>query len=58
MSTIVTPNIPEASSIVGFKIESVDDMKRAAAQIKQQGPTFVLLKGGHLDVCDSFHAMD
>lgn len=50
VSTIVTPNIPEASSILGYKIETVDDMKRAAAEIKQQGPAFVLLKGGHLDV--------
>lgn len=49
-ATLVTPNIPEANKLLGVKISSVKDMKRAAKKIcssfKCQS---VLLKGGHLE---------
>lgn len=47
---LVTPNLPEASALLGGrKIESVEDMRAAARDIaKQYGPRAVLMKGGHL----------
>jgi hydroxymethylpyrimidine/phosphomethylpyrimidine kinase len=45
---MVTPNIPEAESIAGMGIKSVDDMIRAAERIAIKGGRYVLLKGGHL----------
>ncbi len=48
ISTIITPNIPEAEAISGMKINSVDDMKSAAAKIAELGAKNVLIKGGHL----------
>jgi len=50
LSTLVTPNIPEAGMLAGFSIESEDDLKKAAAKISEiaGGKAAVLLKGGHL----------
>ncbi len=48
LCTILTPNIPEAEAIVGRKINNVDEMKSAAAEIQQMGAKYVLVKGGHL----------
>lgn len=45
---LLTPNIPEAEAIIGLKIETPDDMKKAAAQIQKMGAANVLIKGGHL----------
>lgn len=48
-ATIITPNIPEAEYLADMVIKTVDDMRRAAAQILKLGCKSVLLKGGHLD---------
>ncbi|EPY2307041.1 bifunctional hydroxymethylpyrimidine kinase/phosphomethylpyrimidine kinase [Clostridium sporogenes] len=47
ISHIVTPNIPEAEVLSGMKINSEDDMKKAATIIQSMGAENVLLKGGH-----------
>jgi hydroxymethylpyrimidine kinase/phosphomethylpyrimidine kinase len=47
LARVVTPNIPEAERLVGFSIQSVDDMKKAASEIRQHGARAVLIKGGH-----------
>ena len=47
LACVVTPNIPEAERLVGFSIQSVEDMKKAAVAIRQQGARAVLIKGGH-----------
>lgn len=49
MACVVTPNIPEAEVLAGFRIESRDDAERAADLIAGYcGPsTAVLVKGGH-----------
>lgn len=54
MSLVVTPNLYEASEIVGFSVEDQQDMKRAAEAIKDMGPRYVVVKGGHLtgNACD------
>jgi hydroxymethylpyrimidine/phosphomethylpyrimidine kinase len=49
LATIVTPNLPEASGLAGFPVETEEDMRRAAHAILELGPGAVLVKGGHLD---------
>jgi hydroxymethylpyrimidine kinase/phosphomethylpyrimidine kinase len=49
LAAIVTPNIPEAERVTGFKIETVEDMKSAAKIIRSFGARAVLVKGGHLE---------
>jgi hydroxymethylpyrimidine/phosphomethylpyrimidine kinase len=49
LTTVVTPNIPEAESITEATIETVEDMKYAAAEIVHKyGAQAALVKGGHL----------
>jgi hydroxymethylpyrimidine/phosphomethylpyrimidine kinase len=48
LATIVTPNLPEASGLAGFPVETAEDMRRAAHEILELGPGAVLVKGGHL----------
>lgn len=48
-ATLLTPNIPEAERICGFRIRTEEDMKHAAAGIASMGAGAVLLKGGHFD---------
>ena len=45
---VVTPNIPESEVIVGFKIKSIEDMKKAAEDLSKLGAEAVVIKGGHL----------
>ena len=47
VSTLVTPNIPEAQVLSGMDIESKEDMMTAAKQIGDNYHCAVLLKGGH-----------
>ena len=47
VSTLVTPNIPEAQVLSGLTIESKEDMIAAAKQIGGNYRCAVLLKGGH-----------
>lgn len=46
LSTVVTPNIPEAEIITDRKIKTMDDRKRAAQDIVRMGATSVVMKGG------------
>lgn len=48
MATLITPNLPEAEVIVGYKIDDLDGMKRAAIDLHKLGCQYVLVKGGHL----------
>ena len=47
ISTLVTPNIPEAEVLSGMKIEREEDMVAAAKKIGDNFRCAVLLKGGH-----------
>lgn len=49
LSYLLTPNIPEAETILHTKIASIDDMKQACQKIYQLGAANVLVKGGHFD---------
>ncbi len=49
LATVVTPNLPEASALVGFPVLTRADMQRAAAALAMAGVPYVLVKGGHLE---------
>jgi hydroxymethylpyrimidine/phosphomethylpyrimidine kinase len=49
VADVVTPNLPEAEVLLGQKIESFEDMQRAARSLAQFGSRSVLIKGGHLE---------
>jgi hydroxymethylpyrimidine/phosphomethylpyrimidine kinase len=48
-AAVITPNLPEAETLAGATIRSLDDMQRAAGGLLTLGCKAVLLKGGHLD---------
>lgn len=48
-ATLITPNIPEAELLSGLSIQSLDDVREAATEIKELGCQAVLIKGGHLE---------
>ena len=49
MASLVTPNLEEASLLLGRDIYQVADFKSAADELLALGPQAVLIKGGHLD---------
>jgi hydroxymethylpyrimidine/phosphomethylpyrimidine kinase len=49
LATVLTPNLPEASVLLGRKVEKAEDMEAAARDLAALGPASVLLKGGHLE---------
>ena len=49
LSTLLTPNIPEAEVLSGKKIVCIDDMPCVARRILDYGCRGVLIKGGHLE---------
>ncbi len=49
LADVITPNLPEASALIGRPVETVDDMAKAADALSELGAAAVLLKGGHLD---------
>ena len=48
LATVVTPNLPEAELLLGWKIADLAAMSQAAAALRALGAPAVLLKGGHL----------
>ena len=47
LTTLLTPNIPEAETLSGIAISSTDDMRRAGEVLRAFGARAVLVKGGH-----------
>lgn len=60
MSTVITPNLPEAEFLLGRSIPDLDAMREACDALLDLGAGAVLLKGGHLadgnEVVDLFSA--
>jgi hydroxymethylpyrimidine kinase/phosphomethylpyrimidine kinase len=48
LADIITPNLPEAERIARMKIETSEDIEKAARLMQSQGARNVLIKGGHL----------
>ena len=55
-ATVVTPNLPEASALVGFDVVDREAMVQCAKELLGLGVGAVLVKGGHLD--DGTHSPD
>jgi hydroxymethylpyrimidine/phosphomethylpyrimidine kinase len=48
LALVVTPNLHEASALTRSKVEDRKSMEEAAVRIKEFGPRYVVIKGGHL----------
>ncbi len=48
LATLITPNLPEASALLGQPLHSFEDLRQAAAELHRRFGCSVLLKGGHL----------
>jgi hydroxymethylpyrimidine/phosphomethylpyrimidine kinase len=48
LAALVTPNLDEARALLGRPVASVDEMRRAGAELAAEFGTAFLLKGGHL----------
>ncbi|HJJ48633.1 MAG TPA: bifunctional hydroxymethylpyrimidine kinase/phosphomethylpyrimidine kinase [Methanocorpusculum sp.] len=48
-ATVITPNIPEAETLSGVKIESASGMEKAAEWFLDAGAKSVIIKGGHAE---------
>jgi hydroxymethylpyrimidine kinase / phosphomethylpyrimidine kinase / thiamine-phosphate diphosphorylase len=46
-ATIITPNIPEVQSLLGFEIKTPDDERKAAYELFRLTGAAIVLKGGH-----------
>ncbi len=53
LATVITPNLPEASVLLGRPIETAEDMPGAAKDLAELGAANVLVKGGHLTGSES-----
>jgi hydroxymethylpyrimidine/phosphomethylpyrimidine kinase len=49
LSTIVTPNIDEASSLTGLPVTDPEQMRAAAKKLHEMGASAVVVTGGHLE---------
>jgi hydroxymethylpyrimidine/phosphomethylpyrimidine kinase len=47
LALLITPNIPEAEALTGMRINTDEAMDFAAGALLDQGPSYVLIKGGH-----------
>ncbi len=48
LATVVTPNLPEVELLTGVQVSSQEDLRTAAEAMLALGPSWVLVKGGHL----------
>jgi hydroxymethylpyrimidine/phosphomethylpyrimidine kinase len=48
LALVVTPNLPEASALMGEPVETEEDMEAAARALHAFGPRYVVVKGGHI----------
>ncbi len=46
-ATIITPNLPEAQSLLGYEIKTTDDERKAVYELHQLTGAAIVLKGGH-----------
>jgi hydroxymethylpyrimidine/phosphomethylpyrimidine kinase len=49
LARVVTPNLDEASILVGAPVRAEEEMRAAAARLVEMGAAAALVKGGHLD---------
>lgn len=49
LALVVTPNLHEAGLLANMEVHDRPSMEEAARRIKVLGPTYVVIKGGHLE---------
>jgi hydroxymethylpyrimidine/phosphomethylpyrimidine kinase len=49
LAAVITPNIPEAEVLLGRRIATLDDRRRAARDLVALGARIAIVKGGHAD---------
>lgn len=47
LATVLTPNLPEAEVLVGYKIDSEETLCQAGLELQQLGSKNIVMKGGH-----------
>lgn len=53
LTTVFTPNLPEASILLNRRIRNLEEMHQAARELASYGSRNILLKGGHVDGDDT-----
>lgn len=48
-ATMLTPNLPEVAMLTGLDVHDTAQQREAALRLLDLGPTWVLIKGGHLE---------
>src|SRR5690606_26757142 len=48
LARVITPNLDEASLLLGQPVDNTDQMRAAAQRLVEMGAQAVLMKGGHL----------
>ncbi len=48
LALVITPNLDEAEVLTGLHIETGEQMREAARKLKELGPKYIVVKGGHL----------
>jgi hydroxymethylpyrimidine/phosphomethylpyrimidine kinase len=49
LATVITPNLPEATVLLGRPVVTLDDRRAAARDLHALGPKAVVVKGGHAE---------
>jgi hydroxymethylpyrimidine/phosphomethylpyrimidine kinase len=50
LATVITPNLPEASILLGRTVETASDQETAVRELSQKFEVACYLKGGHLEI--------
>ncbi|AKD56765.1 bifunctional hydroxymethylpyrimidine kinase/phosphomethylpyrimidine kinase [Spirosoma radiotolerans] len=53
IASVITPNLPEASVLLGRPVETFAEMEQAAIDLSTLCPGAILVKGGHLPTAES-----
>jgi len=53
IASVITPNLPEASVLLGRPVGTMADMQQAAVDLAALCPGAILVKGGHLPTAES-----
>jgi len=48
LTSLLTPNVPEAARLAELEVRTPGDLEEAARRLQEMGPQWVLAKGGHL----------
>lgn len=48
LATVIAPNLAEAGALLGRELRDLEDVREAARRLRDLGPSWVVIKGGHL----------